>query len=66
MILLDKEQIIFFNEWSFGFDSDFVVCSTVPLEPVAELDLLEVHPWSVQTSAQLWVRDSSANHRLAQ
>lgn len=39
---------------SFGFDSDFVVCSTVRFEPVAEQDVLEVHTCSVQTCAQLW------------
>lgn len=39
---------------SFGFDSDFVVCSIVHFEPAAELDLLKDNTWSVQTCAQLW------------
>lgn len=58
MIWLGKEQInnlfFFLTSRSFGFDSDFMVCSTVHFEPVAELDLLEDHTWSVQTCAQLW------------
>lgn len=37
-----------------GFDSDFFVCSKAHSGPLAELDLLEVHTWSVQTCAQLW------------